>query len=91
MVEHSADPQVESHKLRIFFLFKSSAAIYAEPGFIMVEHRLVAENESVQVASQANALPPLKGRVALIYNACLLNAVCCLFNAVFFYDTYFLL
>ena len=27
----------------------------------MVEYRLLAENESVQVASQANALPPLKG------------------------------
>ena len=28
----------------------------------MVEHRLLAENESVQVAFQANALPPLKGK-----------------------------
>ena len=26
----------------------------------MVEHRLLVENESVQVAFQANALPPLK-------------------------------
>ena len=32
----------------------------AEPGFRMVEYRLLAENESLQVASQANALPPLK-------------------------------
>ena len=28
----------------------------------MVEHRLLAEDESVQVASLANALPPLKGK-----------------------------
>ena len=28
----------------------------------MVEHRLLVENESVQMASQANALPPLKGK-----------------------------
>ena len=28
----------------------------------MVEHRLLVENESVQVASQANALPPLSGK-----------------------------
>ena len=28
----------------------------------MVEHRLLVENESVQVAPQANALPPLKGK-----------------------------
>ena len=27
----------------------------------MVEYRLLTENESVLVASQANALPPLKG------------------------------
>ena len=39
----------------------SSAALDAEPGFRMVEYRLLAENESVQVASQANALPHLKG------------------------------
>ena len=26
----------------------------------MVDHRLLVENESIQVASQANALPPLK-------------------------------
>ena len=28
----------------------------------MVEYRLLVENESVQVASHANALPPLKGK-----------------------------
>ena len=28
----------------------------------MVEHRLLAENESVQFASQANALPPWMGK-----------------------------
>ena len=39
----------------------SSAALDAEPGFRMVEHRLLDENESVQVASQANAVPLLKG------------------------------
>ena len=43
-------------------LFKSSAALNVEAGFKMVEHCLLAENESVQVASQANALPPLKGK-----------------------------
>ena len=48
-----------------FRLFKSSAALDAEPGFKMVEHRLLAENESVQVASQANALPPLKGKYVI--------------------------
>ena len=32
----------------------------AGPGFKIMEHRLLVENESVQVASQANALPPLK-------------------------------
>ena len=40
----------------------SSAAIDAEPGFKMVEHRLLAENESEQVTFQANALAPLKGK-----------------------------
>ena len=45
-----------------FRLFKSSAALDAEPGFKMVEHSLLVENESVQVASLANALPPLKGK-----------------------------
>ena len=40
----------------------SSAALDAEPGFKMVEHRLLVENESVQVAFQANALPPLRGK-----------------------------
>ena len=47
-----------------FRLFKSSAALVAEPGFILLEHRLLVENESVQVASQANALPPLKEKDA---------------------------
>ena len=28
----------------------------------MVEHRLLVETESAQVASQANALPPLMGK-----------------------------
>ena len=28
----------------------------------MVEYRLLVENESVQVAPEANALPPLKGK-----------------------------
>ena len=44
-----------------FPLFKSSAALDAEPGFKMMEHGLLVENESEQMASQANALPPLKG------------------------------
>ena len=43
-----------------FHLFKSSTVLDAEPGFKMVEYRLLAVNESVQVASQANALTPLK-------------------------------
>ena len=43
-----------------FCLFKFSAALDAEPGFKMVVYRLMAENESVQVASQASALPNLK-------------------------------
>ena len=45
-------------------IFASSSArlLDTEPGFKMVEHRLLVENESVQVASQANALPPLKGK-----------------------------
>ena len=44
----------------------SSAALDAEPGFRMVEYRLLAENESVQVASQANALPPFKGNFMIV-------------------------
>ena len=53
----------KSAKSREYFsFFKSSAALDAEPGFKMVEHRLLVENESVQVASQVNALPPLKGK-----------------------------
>ena len=40
------------------------AAVDAELGFKMVEHRLLAENESVQVASLDNVLPPLKGKDA---------------------------
>ena len=44
--------------------FKSSAAIDAEPGLKMVEHRLLVENESVHVTSRANALSPLKGKDA---------------------------
>ena len=39
-----------------FRLFKSSAAFDAEPEFKMVVY------DSVQVASQANTLPPLKGK-----------------------------
>ena len=38
------------------------SSLDAEPGFEMVEYRLLVENESVQVASQANALPHLKGK-----------------------------
>ena len=45
---------------KYYRLLKSSAAIDAEQWFKMVEHRSLAENEPVQVASQANALPPLK-------------------------------
>ena len=52
----------------------SSAAIAAEPGVKMEEHRLLAENESVQVAFHANAT--FEGRVAPMHNACLPNAVC---------------
>ena len=40
----------------------SSAALDAEPGFKMVEYMLLVHNDSVQVASKANALPPLKGK-----------------------------
>ena len=40
----------------------SLAALDTDPGLKMVEHRLLVENESVQVASQANALSPLKGK-----------------------------
>ena len=46
-------PQVEN------FFSSSLVALDAEPGFKMVEHRLLAENETVQVASQAYALPLL--------------------------------
>ena len=71
--EHPADPMIPDVSIATgtnlksatsygyFRLFKSSAALDAEPGFRMVEYRLLAENESVQVESQANALPPLKG------------------------------
>ena len=45
-----------------FRFFKSSAALDADPWLKMVEHRLLVENESVQVASLANALPLLKGK-----------------------------
>ena len=48
-------------RLEYFRLFRSSAALDAEPGLKMVEHRSLAE-ESVQVASHANALPHLKGK-----------------------------
>ena len=70
--KHSADPMIpdvstttginsiSAPSREYFRLFKSSAALDAEPGFKMVEHRLLVENESVQVASQANILPPLK-------------------------------
>ena len=40
-----------------FRLFKSSAALDAKPWF-----KMLAENESVQVAFQANVLSPLKGK-----------------------------
>ena len=43
-------------------LFMSSASLDAEPGFKMVVHRLLVENDIVQVASKANALPPLNGK-----------------------------
>ena len=43
-----------------FLLFKFSAAHDAEPGFKIVVYMLLSESESVQVASQANPLPPLK-------------------------------
>ena len=43
-----------------FILFMSSAALDTELEFKMVEYKLLAENELVQVASQGNALPPLK-------------------------------
>ena len=45
-----------------FRLFMSLATLDAEPAFKMVVCRLLAENKSVQMASQANALPPLKGK-----------------------------
>ena len=69
--EHPADPMIpdvstatgtnsmSATNLEYFRLFKSCAALDAEPGLKMVENRSLVENESVQVASQANALPPL--------------------------------
>ena len=72
--EHPADPMIpdvstatgtnskSATSCEYFLLFKSSATLDAEPGFKMVENRLLAVNESVKVASQANALPPLKGK-----------------------------
>ena len=48
-----------------FFLFKFSAALYDKPGFKMMLWRLLAENKSVLVAYQANALRPLKGKTPL--------------------------
>ena len=74
--EHPAEPMIpdvstatgtnsKSASSREYFrLFKSSAALNAEPGFRIVEHRLLAENESAQVASQANAFPHLNGNDA---------------------------
>ena len=56
--------------LEYFHLFKSLAELDAEPGFKMVAHRLLADNESVQMASLAslaNSLPPLKGKDVTIY------------------------
>ena len=67
--EHSAEPKIPDVSTATgtnwksatywdyFSLIKSSAALDAEPGFIMVDDRLLFENESVRVASQANALP----------------------------------
>ena len=72
-LEHPADPMIpdvstatgtnskSATSWEYFRLFKSSAAIDVETGFKMVEHRLLTENVSAQMASQANALPPLKG------------------------------
>ena len=54
-----------NHYYYYFHLFKSSAALEAEPGLKMVVYRLLADDESVQLASQINALPPLKGKVVL--------------------------
>ena len=49
-----------------FRLFKSSAALDAEQGFKMVVCRLLAENESEQVTSQAKAFFPRSSAVAPI-------------------------
>ena len=47
--------------LEYLHLIQSSAALDTEPGFKMVVYWLLAEKESVLLASQANALPHLKG------------------------------
>ena len=72
--EHPAEPMIRDVSIaagtnsntatrwEYFRLFKSSAVLDAEPGFKLVGHRLLVENESVQVESQANALPHLKGK-----------------------------
>ena len=47
------------NKLKVKFQVR---VFLSEPEFNMVVHRLLSENESVHVVSQANALPPLKGK-----------------------------
>ena len=70
--EHTAEPMISDVSTATgtnttsaifwgyFRLFKFSSALDAEPGFRMVVYRLRAENEWAQLASQANALPPMK-------------------------------
>ena len=72
--EHSAEPMIpdvstakgtnskSATSRECFRLIKPSSALDAEPWFIMVEHRLLIEDESVQVASKAYAILPLRGK-----------------------------
>ena len=73
-MEHPVDPMIRDDSTanginskfisrEYFRLFKSSTELDAEPGFKIVENRLLAENESVQAASKTNTLPPLKEKV----------------------------
>ena len=68
--EHPAEPMISdvstatgtnskhTSNWEYFCLFRTSAANDTENWFKIVVRRLQAENESIQVASQANALPP---------------------------------
>ena len=55
-------PQQPLEQTRNLPQFKSLAELDAKPRFKMVEHRLLVENESVQVASKANDMSHLNGK-----------------------------